>query len=261
MKSFIFAIQFLTRIPLAADIAPDEKLARRSLALFPLVGWLIGGILYCLCVLIMLPGKLAPVTVAALLVAAETFLTGAFHLDGLTDTFDAFFSTGKTREQKLEIMKDSHIGAMGAVALIITLLLKVTLISECIRYDLKAYIAIYPAMGRFAQVALYKTSPYVRRNGIGLIFSKAAGPRAFWFGIALLCPSMLAQTPHLIAAYALYGAFVWLFARYSESHIGGITGDVLGSATVLSEIVFLASFPVSLFLQWAFLQLIISLSP
>jgi adenosylcobinamide-GDP ribazoletransferase len=92
-KALMLALQFLTRIPIPVTVQPDEHSARRSLALFPLVGWLIGGILYCLCIMIMLPGKFSPFTVAVILVAAETMLTGAFHLDGLADTFDAFFST------------------------------------------------------------------------------------------------------------------------------------------------------------------------
>ena len=205
-KALLLAIQFLTRIPVPVDIQPDEQLARRSLVMFPLVGWLIGGILYLLCIIIMLPGRFSPITVAVILVAVETLITGAFHLDGLADTFDAFFSTAKTPERKLEIMKDSRIGVMGAVALMLALLLKISFISECIRYDLKAVIAIYPAMGRLAQVALYKTSGYVRSGGIGLIFSQAATQNSL-VAAACCCPSLLLQTPQLLLAYGLFACF------------------------------------------------------
>ena len=259
-KALILAIQFLTRIPVPADIQPDEQLARRSLVMFPLVGWLIGGILYLLCIFITLPGKFSPLTVAVILVTVETLITGAFHLDGLADTFDAFFSTAKTPEQKLDIMKDSRIGVMGAVALVLSLLLKICLINECIRYDLKAVIAIYPAMGRLAQVALYRTSTYVRSGGIGLLFSQAATGTILWWAAALVLPSLLLQTPLLIIAYALFAGFVTLYKYYAEHQIGGITGDVLGSATVLSEIVFLGAFLVGLWSQWFILQIIVTLT-
>jgi adenosylcobinamide-GDP ribazoletransferase len=259
-KALLLAIQFLTRIPVPVDIQPDEQLARRSLVMFPLVGWLIGGILYCLCIFIMLPGKFSPLTVAVILVAFETLITGAFHLDGLADTFDAFFSTAQTPEQKLAIMKDSRIGVMGAVALVLALLLKIALVSECIRYDLKAVIAIYPAMGRLAQVALYRTRAYVRSGGIGLLFSQAATGAILWRAAALMLPSLLLQTPLLLVAYGLFAGFIAYYKYCSEQQIGGITGDVLGSATVLSEIVFIGSFLVSLWIEWFFLQVAVTLT-
>jgi adenosylcobinamide-GDP ribazoletransferase len=260
-KALIFAVQFLTRIPIPVAVQPQERIARCSLALFPLAGWLIGGILYFLCIALMLPGRFSPLTVAVFIVAAEALITGAFHLDGLADTFDAFFSTVHTPDQKLAIMKDSRIGVMGAVALVLALLLKTVLISECLRYNLKEVIAIYPVMGRLSQVALYRTCPYVRAGGIGLLFSKVATPGVFWCAAALALPSMLLQSPHQIAAYALYAAFLIYYRYHSSRHIGGITGDVLGSATVLSEIAFLAAFPFSMILQWFFLQLFLILTP
>ncbi len=121
----------------------------------------------------MLPGKFSPLTIAVLLVAAETLITGAFHLDGLADTFDAFFSTAKTPEKKLEIMKDSRIGVMGAVALVLSLLLKITLGSESSAGLTALSLLLYPAMGRLAQVALCTFSPYVRTGGIVHLFSLA----------------------------------------------------------------------------------------
>jgi adenosylcobinamide-GDP ribazoletransferase len=253
-KALLLAIQFLTRIPVPVDIEPDQQLTRRSLYMFPLVGWLIGGILYLLCIFIMMPGKFSPLTVAVILVTVETLITGAFHLDGLADTFDAFFSTAQTPGQKLEIMKDSRIGVMGAAALMLALLLKITIISECLRYNLKGVVAIYPAMGRLAQVALYSTSPYIRSGGIGLLFSQAATGKILWQAAAFVLPSLLLQTPLLLVAYGLFAGFITCYKYYAEQQIGGITGDVLGSATVLSEIVFMGSFLVGLLIEWFFLQ-------
>lgn len=242
LQAFIFAVQFLTRIPIRAGIDADEQLARLSLSLFPLVGWLVGGMLYCLCIILMLTGSLSPLTVAVFIVAAETVLTGAFHLDGLADSFDAFLSPAETPQRKLEIMKDSRIGVMGAVALMLSVLLKICLLSECIRHGLIAAVAVYPAMGRLAQVVLYKTAAYVRPGGIGQIFSKAATPAVLCWAIATMLPALFLPVPHIIAAFAVYALFLAWYRYYALRHIGGITGDILGSVTVLSEIVFLSAF-------------------
>ena len=168
-KAFIFAIQFLTRIPVPVVVEPDGRIARCSLALFPLCGLAdrrhtLQPVRSYAC----WPGTFSPLTIAVMIVAAETLLTGAFHLDGLADTFDAFFSTAKTLEKKLEIMKDSRIGVMGAVALVLSLLLKITLVfGYSPPGDNTAFIILlYPVIGRWSQVALCTFSPYVRTAGI-----------------------------------------------------------------------------------------------
>ncbi|MEI6125155.1 MAG: adenosylcobinamide-GDP ribazoletransferase [Pseudomonadota bacterium] len=241
MKDFIFAavfaFQFLTRIPVPVLIEPREPIVRKALICFPLVGWVLGLILYAVWWLLNATGKCSPVTIAVLLVTIETLLTGAFHLDGLADTFDAFLSSGKSREEKLAIMKDSRIGVMGAVALTLTLVLKITLLNELLEHTLPAAILIYPAIGRWAQVALYVFSPYARERGLGLIFSSAANKKALVYATLILLPCF--TLPISLPATFLAAAYLWVFRGYVHKQINGITGDVLGASTVLSEIMFL----------------------
>lgn len=239
--AFRFAVGFLTRIPAGPVAEPDGNLARRSLALFPLVGWLIGVMLYGLCSLLMLTGRFSPFTAALILVAAETLLTGAFHLDGLADTHDGFYSTAQTPERRLAIMQDSRIGVMGAAALMLCLALKAALLGECIRSGLETCIVFYPAFGRLAQVALYASCPYVRPGGIGQLFARAASVNVFVGAAALVLPALAAHPQGAVAACALLGCFLAGYRRHALRRIGGITGDVLGSATVMAEIIVLAA--------------------
>ncbi|MFC1591963.1 adenosylcobinamide-GDP ribazoletransferase [Thermodesulfobacteriota bacterium] len=241
MKSILqpicFAVQFLTRIPVPLSAAPDEKIAGRALPLFPAVGWLLGALLFCLWWLVDAHGTLSPYPAAIILIAAETLLTGAFHLDGLADSFDGFLSPGTGSDEKLAIMKDSRIGVMGATALVLVLLLKVSLLAECIRLSLAPAILVYPAAGRWAQVLLYSCSTYVRRGGIGQLFARAANYTALALATLLLIPGLFILRAPL--GFVLVPLCILGFRSYAVKKVGGITGDVLGAATVLAEIAFL----------------------
>ncbi|MCP4713742.1 MAG: adenosylcobinamide-GDP ribazoletransferase [Deltaproteobacteria bacterium] len=241
MKSFfnaaILALQFLTRIPISKSIEPIPAITGKALIMFPGIGLLLGLAGYCLWQVLSLAGGLHIVTIAIILLCVETMLTGAFHLDGLADTFDAFLSPATSRETMLEIMKDSRIGVMGAVALILGLGLKAALLTEILSSGHTAALIMYPAAGRLSQVALYVISPYVRKQGIGLLFSQAATLSTLMFASLWLLPCI--TIPSLLPALAFFIIGIIVFRHYVTKKIGGITGDILGSVTVLSEIAFL----------------------
>jgi adenosylcobinamide-GDP ribazoletransferase len=238
-NSFFFGLQFLTRIPVPAYITPDATTAGNALIFFPLLGFLIGSLLFGVWRLLIACGIDNTFTGAVIIIAVETIVTGAFHLDGLADSFDALLSPGTDREKKLSIMKDSRIGVMGGTSLIITLLLKTALLSELLDNSMASVLIIYPAAGRWVQVALYTFSPYVRKDGIGLIFSKNAGPKTLFFATLWFIPCCIFISFSLIYIFLLIIIFLYLYRLYVHKSIGGITGDILGSATVLSELVFL----------------------
>jgi len=237
LHAAILAVQFLTRIPVPVSVEPEESTTGKALVLFPLVGWLLGSLLFALWWLLNASGKFNPFTASVIIVTAETILTGAFHLDGLADTFDALLSPGTSPEEKLSIMKDSRIGVMGATALILSLLLKAALLSELLEINMALAIVMYPVAGRWNQVALYVLSPYVRQSGVGKQFSIMADRKTLLLASIWLLPYF--AFPVFIFSFLFLILFTFGYRKYVHGHIGGITGDILGSATVLSEIFFL----------------------
>jgi adenosylcobinamide-GDP ribazoletransferase len=235
--SLVFAIQFLTVVPLIPRVEVDDGTAKKALIFFPLIGFMLGLFLLVLWKLLALSHRFNSLTIALLLVAGDIVITGAFHLDGLSDTSDAFLSTGKSREEKLSIMKDSHIGAMGATVLIIALLLKIFLIREVLDLTLPITLLIYPAIGRWSQVAAYYRSPYIREGGIGFIFSQQVDFKILALTSLWLIPCLLFPGFYLILLFNLL--FLLCYLYYVQKKVGGITGDILGSLTILSEICFL----------------------
>jgi adenosylcobinamide-GDP ribazoletransferase len=240
LQAALAAVQFLTRIPLRSRSAPDEAIIRRSLVFFPAVGLLIGAFAYTLARLLAGVTPLSPLTIAVVVAAAETLITGAFHLDGLADSFDAFGSPGTDAARKLEIMRDSRIGVMGAVAVTLALMLKVALLREAAAAGLFAAFLIYPAVGRWTQVALLATCTCARPGGIAASLGRSADGAALALASCWLLPWLIRAPGALaLAAAAL---FLLGYRRYVHRLLGGITGDILGSATVMTELVFLATF-------------------
>lgn len=238
-KAAVFSIQFLTRIPLPVSFETDNNILKKSLIFFPLVGWVLGGILFFLWWLLNATGKFNSLSLAVCIIIAETIITGAFHLDGLADSFDAFLSSGTSKDEKLAIMKDSRIGVMGAVALILCLIFKITLINEILILRIPAALLVFPVAGRWAQVVSYVYSPYVRKGGIGTVFSEVADNKILIAASLFILPCLV--LPVFLPALFMLILFLWLYRAYVHRQIGGITGDVLGSITVLSEIMLLFS--------------------
>ena len=124
--TFLLAVQFLTRVPLPTDAAFSPSRQAASVRHYPLVGVSVGGFA---ALVFFASLQLFPATIAVLLSTAATLLlTGAFHEDGLADTFDGI-GGGLTKERSLEIMRDSRIGAYGSLALLIALPLKLVSLS------------------------------------------------------------------------------------------------------------------------------------
>jgi adenosylcobinamide-GDP ribazoletransferase len=235
--SLVFSIQFLTRINITSDIHEKPFRMQTALAAFPLVGFLIGCILFCFYKLLTLLCNCNPVTVAVLIVTIETILTGALHLDGLADSCDALLSPHTTTEKKLEIMKDSRIGVMGATALILALLLKITLIAELLGQHLPSILLIYPAVGRWTLVFFLFMSPYLRKSGTGQLLAENTSSIVLLQASAWIIPCVL--FPLFIPVFVLHLVALMLYRGYIHKTINGITGDILGSALVLSELIVL----------------------
>lgn len=238
MRSYLLALSFLTCLPVKINYEVTREHMGKTLTYYPLVGLTLGaiiaGVAYGVDFLHLgLAGDV--LTVSTLVV-----LTAGLHLDGLMDTFDGLLS-GRPREQKLAIMKDSHVGAMGVIALVVHLLLKVSLVSCLFWPDKYRILVLMPALGRWAMVYTIAGYPYARANpGLGSIFDRKTGrqnlPRATL--ITAAAGFLLLGWMGLLL-FGIIFIIIHLFARAVAGALGGQTGDTYGATGEVAELAFL----------------------
>ncbi len=243
--SFIAALRFLTILPLPGRFGTADTELAHSAPFFPLVGLVLGyaAALVAKPLFFLLPPLPAAVLTTFVLLA----FSGGLHLDGLADTADGFFSA-RSQDRMLEIMKDSNIGTMGALVLILTLLLKTVCLAS-LNEQLLPAIFLMPLAGRTAILLLMALLPYVRQEGLGRLFTayfhtnrgKLAALAALFF-CAFIAFS-LAGAQGLIAVLAML-LMILFFAILCQRKIGGATGDTLGAACELAETVIILIFTV-----------------
>lgn len=237
VAAFAAALRFLTILPLPGRFGTTEKDLAHAAPFFPLVGLLLGcaAAPAAKLLFILLPPLPAAVLTAFLLLA----FSGGLHLDGLADTADGFFSA-RTKERMLEIMKDSSIGTMGAVALLLVLLLKTVCLASLNEQLLLPAVFLMPLAGRTAILLLMALLPYPREQGLGrlftLYFHSSAGKTAALAGL-LLCAAAAHVTAGAqgLAAVTAMLLLLLFFAAFCQRKIGGATGDTLGAACELAE--------------------------
>lgn len=236
MKPFFAALQFLTVIPIPAALGGADKDLERGIYFFPAAGLVLGAILALLDA--GLAAFLPVLPASAIVVAALIMLTGGFHLDGLADTADGFMSS-RPRERVLEIMKDSRTGPMGVIAVVCVLVLKVSLLASITGALRPALILLMPVAGRCAIVMVMGALPYARpEGGLGSIFMRSRSPLWIAWGIFFFAASGLAAAGWLgLAAAAGTALAAALAAIYMDRKIGGITGDTIGAACEVVELV------------------------
>jgi len=233
------SIIFCTRLPLvrATPIA-GSAIAKAAWA-FPIAGvlvGLIGVIVYALAHRAGLPAWPA----AALTVAATALTTGCLHEDGLADTADGF-GGGKTREQKLDIMRDSRIGVYGVCALALALFLRVGALASFPHAHLVAWalIASHAAARATLPVFMWLLPP-ARSDGLSFAAGRPPGDNvaaaaALGFLILAICLHPARGILALILLLVVVALMAWLSTRQIE----GQTGDVLGAVEQVSEIAIL----------------------
>jgi adenosylcobinamide-GDP ribazoletransferase len=236
MKSFFAAIQFLTVISFPKAYASGEEDLQKSVFFFPVVGLLIGLLIagFGHAMDAVLPSFPACVLIVILLMA----ISGGLHMDGLADTADGFFSA-RTRERILDIMKDSRIGVMGAIAVICAILLKVSLLVSLPLSLRPGIILLMPLAGRCAIVVMMTFLPYVRiEGGLASVFVKSHSRlHAVWAAFFLMTAGALVAQWMGLAAGVVTLVVTALFSLYSFRKIGGYTGDTLGAVCEIAEII------------------------
>jgi adenosylcobinamide-GDP ribazoletransferase len=235
--TFPLALTFLTICPWPRlPLARPQELAR-SMFWFPWVGFLLGLVYW----LAFLGLKICPAPAAsAVLLAFTVIATRGLHLDGLADTVDGL-GGGRDAEERLQIMKDSRLGTFGAVALILVLVLKFSFFLALAENGSSAGLILFPIIGRWGMVLLAGLSPYARpEGGLGQAMTEGVSHRvAAGATVSAVFMALLVFRLQGLVILALAGLAVLLLSRYFQKKLGGITGDTLGAANELLEVLVL----------------------
>jgi adenosylcobinamide-GDP ribazoletransferase len=234
MRTFLVAVQLLTRLPVRFDDAPTDAECARAAAWFPLVGAGVGALAAAAFALTARAHLLALAAWAALGVAVAA--TGGFHEDGLADCADGLFG-GHDRARRLAIMRDSRLGSYGVLALVLTLGAQVAAVGTLPPSLAPRAMVAAHALARAAALPL-TLLPYARaEEGLGRRLAQRVPAGALAWGVATgllplaLLPWPMALTAALAAAL-LAAAAAWRFRR----DLGGVTGDALGAVVKLVEL-------------------------
>jgi adenosylcobinamide-GDP ribazoletransferase len=258
MKRLLLALQFLTIIPVRVSGELTEKDIAGSSALFPAAGALTGMILLISALLL---SRIFPTDIVAVfIITIAVICNGGFHLDGLSDTFDALAlkSSGAPaadRERRLDVMKDSHAGVIGMVAVVLVVLLKFALIRNILSSPMPftAFLIIFlmPVFSKWIMVPAMFHGSAARENGLGRIFIEGASIRILIYSYALTLVIFGGVFgSHIWNYYGLKGMLFFIIlpaghilalacAGFCNKIFGGFTGDTFGALSELSEIFYL----------------------
>jgi adenosylcobinamide-GDP ribazoletransferase len=254
LRHYLLAVQFFTRIPitgrLAAWVGYSPAMLRASAAHFPGIGWLaalLSTAVYAALHWALAPNPLGPAVGAVFCTIATVLMTGGFHEDGLADVADGLGGS-YDRERALDIMKDSRIGAFGAMALVLALLAKLSLLALLGAHSLLAAVAALVGahvLSRFWPLLIVRSLPHVgdtARSKSKPLADQISGPALVAAVIWCFVPLALvwqAQAAIFLIASVLASAFAaaWM-ARWFARRLQGFTGDCLGATQQVSEIGF-----------------------
>lgn len=236
IRRFLLAIQFLTILPLSLRAAHERDLSG-SMVFYPVVGALIGAILYA--GMVLLSFVFPPGISVGLMVLLWVVITGGLHLDGLADTLDGFIG-GKNKESTLSIMRDPAIGTMGALGIFFVLVFKWGALYALCEKGLMLTLPFVLATGRYLMVLGAFVSRYPHTEGTGKNYIGKI-PLSIFLSASLFMLVIAVATFQikglLLLLAALGGSALWVI--YCHRRIGGMTGDNLGALGETGEAVLL----------------------
>jgi adenosylcobinamide-GDP ribazoletransferase len=235
VRPFLQALSFLTILPLGPQGSSEARALARSMAYYPFAGLFIGlfAVIGYSLFSLLFPRSFS----LWLTIGASALLTGGLHLDGFADTMDGLGCRG-TREKVLDVMRDSRIGAFGVIGLVFLIGAKYLALDQIPDPSLSRSLIVMAVMGRSAMVLVCYRSPYARA-GQGL-----AKPFTENLGIYEALFSAFSALAIAVALMGVKGAMVFLgiglfslgYRLFFKRKLGGITGDVLGAANELTEL-------------------------
>lgn len=234
MTPFWIALQFLTTCPVQLKAMPTPKQNGQSLLFYPVVGLLIGAVLWAV---VWCLAPVALVLQTAIIVVLWTWLTGGLHYDGLADSADAWVGGFGDRERTLSIMKDPSCGPIGVLSIVITVVLKAAAIYVLLEQDYTICLLMLPCLARTAPLILLSTCNYVRQGGIAQHIAKHLSKK--WVLGVILLTVMVTLSLGVVGLLMLLSfamGLMYLRAKFMQ-RLGGITGDTIGASIEILETV------------------------
>lgn len=245
LQIFLTAVMFYTRIPCPQWVDHSQGMLEKATRYFPLIGWIVGGAsalsFYGFTQILPLPVSII------LSMIVSVFITGAFHEDGFADMCDGF-GGGWTKEKILLIMKDSRMGAYGAIGMFLLLQLKFFCLLEIAQADILhccfVLFAAHP-FSRFGAIFLRRNLEYVRENDDSKAkpVAKQTGNKDYLIAAVFgLLPLLLFRTVWIAVLFIPLIILIFYLRWYFKKWIGGYTGDCLGATQQLGEVIIYLSF-------------------
>ena len=245
MNRILLALQFFTVLPIRKELPLGRKEVTAMYIAFPFVGAAIGLVMYGVLELLLSGFTAGTFLAAVLIVLTGILLTGGLHLDGWTDTADAFFSY-QDQQKRHEIMEDPRIGAFGTMALLFLILVKIALFHEILERGLTHFMlfAAIPFLARIGMTIYFSTIPSAKTAGLAHFFKEKLRLKtiliasllsglAVLIGVWILVESALVS----ILLLALLSIGILFFRHWSLKHFGGVTGDLSGAFIEGMEVV------------------------
>jgi len=236
LTPFLVALSFLTIIPCRIGKEISSQAISNSRAYYPLIGLAIGTLLL---IIEQACSYIFPSTItAALLTATLAIITRGLHLDGLMDVADGLFGAYKSQD-RLNIMKDSHVGSFAAVSSILILLLKYTAFLSILSLNApgkELTIVLVPCLSRWSMVLQLNLFSYARENGLGSSFRHEHSRFATLFAfvtVSIICLSF--GGPLGVTLLIVLSSIAFMLGKIMSKMLGGLTGDCYGATNELIE--------------------------
>jgi len=243
MKPFWIALQFLTVLPTVKINHYGEKALGSAVLCYPLVGVIIGGMLWAGQFLFAQMAWDLPyvdLLVSAVLLTVWVVLTGALHLDGLADCADAWLGGISSKEKTLLILKDPRSGPIAVVTLALTLLLKWIALAILLSQSNAYWLIAIPVLSRAGVLVFFASVPYAREQGIAATmvanFSRRGGILVLSVLLLIALPVGLLIAKQLLYCLIFLTVLFYYFRGATLKRLGGFTGDVLGAWIELAEL-------------------------
>lgn len=235
LRAFLYALQFLTRIPVPITAAPDTDDQSRAALYYPVIGLLIGLLLASV---VYLFNAREPMLLSAVLVVIWAVITGGLHLDGLADSADAWLGGSGRLDKTHAILKDSLLGTAGAVAIFCILLIKYSALYVLIKQQHYIIIVLAPLIGRSLVLLLFITTDYVRKQGLAAAVVNGLNSRAALIGlIPVVLIAAWFSFAGIIATLLIFTAL----RRLMIKRLNGCTGDTAGASVEIGEAIWLCA--------------------